>query len=86
MLDSFEAWLKDRSLDISNVGCVGVLLVHCVFFGDDVMQGSTLKGKGNRPGLDPHKLEALMSVIHERPAFRNMSKEEFAANVQPRIG
>lgn len=49
------------------------------------MQGSTLKGKGNRPGLDPHKLEALMSVIHERPAFRNMSKEEFAANVQPRI-
>lgn len=85
VLDFFEARLKNRSLDIRNVGRLGVLLARCVFFGDDVMQGSTLKGKGNRPGLDPHKLEALMSVIHERPAFRNMSKEEFAANVQPRI-
>ena len=44
---------------------------HTFFFGDDVMQGSTLKGKGNRTGLDPHKLEVLMSVIHERSAFRN---------------
>ena len=39
----------------------------------------------NCPGLDLHKLEALMLVIHKRPTFRNMDKEEFAANAKPRI-
>ena len=80
----FETKLKGKNIDASNVGRFGVLLARCSFFGDDVLQVSTLKGKGNRRGLDPHKLESLLSEIHKR-AFQDMSREEFSSNVQPKI-
>ena len=78
-----EARLKNRPLDMSNVGRFAILLARCSFFGDDVLHVSTLKGKGNRRPLDEHKLRALMSVIHDQ--FPLMSQEEFAATVQPRV-
>jgi len=78
-----EARLKNRPLDVSNVGRFAILLAQCSFFGDDVLHISTLKGKGNRRPLDTHKLRALMSVIHDQLPL--MSQEEFAAIVQPRV-
>ena len=59
-----------------------ILLTRCSFFGDDVLQVSTLKGKGSRP-LDTHKLEALRSTIHNQLPL--MSKEEFGAFVRPKV-
>ena len=55
-----------------------MLLARCYFFGDDVLQTSTLKGrcKGSLAGLDPHKLHALMMEIHRQPALSNLSMDE----------
>ena len=55
VISMFEAKikLKGKGIDASNVGRLGVLLARCSFFGDDVLQVSTLNGKGNRHGLDP---------------------------------
>ena len=67
---------------MNNVGCFAILLARCSFFGDDVLQVSTLKGKGSCP-LDTHKLEALRSTIHNQLPL--MSKEEFGAIVRPKV-
>lgn len=48
-----------NSLDLNNVGRLGVLLARYTFFGDGILQESTLKGKGKRRGLDPK-----MHTIH----------------------
>lgn len=80
-----EVKLRNRQLDLSNVGRFAILLARCCFFGDDVLQVSSLKGKGGRQALDAHKMEALMSVIHEQQPFVNLSKEEFSATVQKRV-
>ena len=76
--------MKGKGIDSSNVGRFGVLLVRCSFFGDDVLQVSTLKGKGNHRGFDPHKLESLLSEIHKR-AFSEMSRDEFSYKIQPKV-
>ena len=80
----FGSKMKGKGIDSSNVGRFGVLLARCSFFGDDVLQVSTLKGKGNRRGLDPHKLESLLSEIHKR-AFSEMSRDEFSYKIQPKV-
>ena len=78
---------QGKHLSLSNVGRFGVLLARCCFFGDDVLQTSTLKGrgKGSCPGLDPHKLHALMMEIHREPAFSNLSMDDFNKTVKVKI-
>lgn len=78
-----ERKLKNKPLDVNSVGRFAILLARCCFFGDDVLQISTLKGKGNRRPLDTHKLESLMSTIHEQ--LPSMSMEEFCATVRPKV-
>ena len=73
---TFRSKLKGKDIDVTNVGRLGVLLARCSFFGDDFLQVSTLKGKGNRRGLDPHKLKSLLTEIHGQ-AFPFMNKEDF---------
>ena len=80
----FGSKVKGKGIDASNVGRFGVLLARCSFFGDDILQVSTLKGKGNRRGLDPYKLESLLSEIHKR-AFAEMSRDEFSYKIQPKV-
>ena len=48
---TFRSKLKGKDIDVTNMGRLGVLLA-CSYFGDDVLQVFTLKGKGNRQGLD----------------------------------
>ena len=55
---------------------------RCCYFGDDVLQVSTLRGKGNCRGLDPHKLKSLLTEVH---GFPYMTQEDFAAKVQMKI-
>ena len=43
---------------------------------------STLKGKGNRRGLDSHKLKSLLTKIHSQ-AY--MNQEDFAAKIQLKV-
>ena len=76
---------KYRALDVNNVGRLGVLLARYSFFGDAVLDGSTLKGKGNRPGLDQNKLDQLMLVIHNRDPFSLLSLTDFQTRIQPKI-
>ena len=66
---------------MNNVGQLSVLLVRCCFFGYDILQVYTLNGNGNRHGLDPHKLQSLITEIHGQ-AFRHMSQEGFTATIQ----
>ena len=77
--------LKNNTLDVSNVGRLGVLLAQHTFFGDEVLQESTLKGKGKRPGLDPSIFDSLVSTIHNRHPFSAMSLEEFRRKIRPKI-
>ena len=51
---------KYTTLDSSNVGRLGVLLARYCFFGDHVLQESTLKGKGKRPPLDTKTYECFI--------------------------
>ena len=86
--DLFEAKVKQgKHLSLSIAGRFGVLLARCCFFGDDVLQTSTLKGrgKGSRPGLDPHKFHALMMEIHRQPAFSSLSMDDFNRTVKVKI-
>ena len=80
----FEKKLKGKSINESNVARLGVLLARCCFFGDDVLQQSTLKGKGSCRALEPHKLELLLSEIHKK-AFAHISRDEFGIKIQPKI-
>ena len=80
----FQSKLKGKAIDCSNVGRFAVLLARCSYFGDDVLQVSTLKGKGNRRGLDTHKLKSLLTDVHGK-AFPYMSQEDFTAKVQSKI-
>ena len=77
--------LKNNILDVSNVGRLAVLLARYTFFGDEVLQESTLKGRGKRRGLDPHIIDSLVSTIHNRRPFSVMSLAEFRKNVRPKI-
>ena len=77
--------LKNNTLDVSNVGRLGVLLARYTFFGDEVLQESTLKGKGKRPGLDTSIFDSLVSTIHNRHQFSAMSLEEFRRKIRPKI-
>ena len=81
---NFQSKLKGKEVDLTNVGRPGVLLARCSYFGDDVLHGATLKGKGNRRGLDPQKLNSLFTEIHGH-GFGNMTPEEFTAMIRPRI-
>ena len=76
---------KYSTLDVTNVGRLGVLLAKYSYFGDAVLEGSTLKGKGNRPGFDQNKLDQLMLVIHNKHPFSLLSLAEFQARIQPKI-
>ena len=84
VMSIFEKKLKGKSINESNVARLGVLLARCCFFGDDVMQQSTLKGKGSRHALEPHKLESLLLEIHKK-AFSHISRDEFGIKIQPKI-
>ena len=42
VMSVFEKKLKGKSINDSNVARLGVLLARCCFFGDDVLQQSTL--------------------------------------------
>lgn len=83
---NFRSKLKGKEIDLTNVGRLGVLLARCSYFSDDILQSASLKGKGrgNRPGLDPQKLNSLFTDIHCQ-AFRNMTPEDFGAKIKPRI-
>ena len=70
---------------MNNVGRLGVLLARYTYFGDELLHDCTLKGKGNRPGLDPNVIDSLMSTIHNRHPFSLMSAAEFRAKVQPKV-
>ena len=72
VISVFEGKLRGKGIDVSNAGRLGVLLARCSFFGDDVLQVSTLRGKGNRRGLDSQKLYSLMLEIHKK-AFPDMT-------------
>ena len=61
--------LRPLKVGYDNVGRVGVVLARFSFFGDDVLQVSTLKGKGSKLALNAHKLEALYSFMHNREPF-----------------
>ena len=76
---------KNNILDISNVGRLGVLLARYSFFGDELLQGSTLKGKGSRPGLDPNIIDTLMAVIHNEHPFSLLNMTEFRQKIRPKI-
>ena len=76
---------NNNTLDINNVGRLGVLLARYTFFGDDILQDSTLKGKGKRPGLDKTVIDLLMSTIHNRHPFSLMSATEFRTKIRPKV-
>ena len=76
--------MKGKDIDVTSVGRFAVLLARCCYFGDDILRVSTLKGKGNRRGLDPHKLKSLLTEIHGQ-AFPYMNLEDFAAKIQLKI-
>ena len=52
-------WIGPLRYD--TVGKIAVALERYSYFGDDILQISTLKGKECKRALDPHKLEALHS-------------------------
>lgn len=81
---TFQLKIKGKEIELSNVGRLAVLLARCSYFGDDVLQVSTLRGKGNRRGLDPHKLKSLLTEVH-RKAFPLLTQEDFMAKVQTKI-
>ena len=76
---------NDNTLDVNNVGRLAVLLARYTFFGDGVLQESTLKGKGKRPGLDPRIIDSLISTIHNRHPFSLMSITDFRKKIRPKI-
>lgn len=42
-VNTYQSKLKDKDVDVSNVGGQGVLLARCSFFGDDTLKVSTLR-------------------------------------------
>ena len=77
--------LEPLKVGYDNVGRVGVALARFSFFGDDVLQVSTLKGKGSKPALNAHKLEALYSFMHNREPFCHFSRKEFDSLIKGKI-
>lgn len=74
------------NVSYDTVGRVGVSLARYLFFGDDILRVSTLKGKGKKHmALNPHKLEALNAFIHQLDPFKSLSKDQFDANVKTRV-
>ena len=74
------------NIGLDTVGRVGVSLARYSFFGDDILRISTQKGKGKKHlALNPHKLEAMISFIHNLEPFKNLSKEEFDTSVRARV-
>jgi hypothetical protein len=74
------------NIGLDTVGRVGVSLARYSFFGDDILRISTLKGKGKKHlALNPHKLEAMISFIHNLEPFKNLSKEVFDTSVRARV-
>lgn len=80
-----KAFLQKNTLDINNVGRLGVLLARYTYFGDKLLHDCTLKGKGKRPGLDPNKLESLILAIHNTHPFSLLNVSDFRKKVQPKI-
>ena len=64
---------------------LAVLLANESFFGANVLQQSTVTGKGKSKALDSAKMSSLLSVIHASPAFCKMSKEEFSSKVKSKV-
>ena len=85
--DVIKAFLlkNKNTLDINNVGKLGIGLARYSFFGDEVLKISSLKGKGSRPGLDPKALHDLMSVIHNQHPFSQLSMTDFLQKIKPKI-
>ena len=73
---------RNTTLHEGNVGRLGV---RYTFFGDAVLNSSTLKGKGSRPGLHPKHMETLMSVIHNQHPFSLISMTDFRHKIKPKI-
>lgn len=69
--------LKTATLHVNNVGRLAVLLARYAYYGDEVLQESTLKGKGKRPGLDPKVFDLLVSNIRNRHPFSLTSPAVF---------
>ena len=76
---------KYEALDLGNVGRLAVFLARYSFFGDDVLRESTLKGKGNRPGLNNNVIESLVATVNNQYPFSLMSVNEFCQTVRPKI-
>ena len=76
---------NNNTLDVNNVGRLGVLLARYTFFGDELLQESSLKGKGKRPGLDPKVLDSLVATIHNRHPFSMMTLSDFRNKIRPKI-
>ena len=64
---------------------LGVLLARYTFFGDELLQESSLKGKGKRPGLDPNVLDSLMLTVHSKHPFSILTLADFCKKIQPKI-
>ena len=67
---------NNNTLDINNVGRLGVLLARYTFFGDDIHK---------KPGLDRTVIDLLMSTIHTRHPFSLMSATEFRTKIRPKV-
>ena len=77
--------MQPIAIGYDTIGKIAVALARYSFFGDDVLQVSTLKGKGSKRALDAHKLEALHSFLHSVQPFSNLRKNEFNLLVKGKI-
>ena len=51
------------------MGKLGYAITVYSFFGDEVLQNSTLHGKGKLPGLDKDTTDRLINTVRALPEF-----------------
>ena len=71
--------------NLEKVGKLGCALAVYSFFGDEVLQRSTLHGKGKLPGLDKEILARLTNTIRALPEFSFMDIDRFNNTVRKSI-
>jgi hypothetical protein len=69
--------LQPIAIGYDMIGKIAVALARYSFFWDDVLQVSTLKGKGSKHALDAHKLEALHFFLHSVQPFSSLRKNDY---------
>ena len=71
--------------NLEKVGKLGCALAVYSFFGDEVLQRSTLHGKGKLPGLNKEILARLTNTIRALPEFSFMDIDRFNNTVRKSI-